>query len=40
MTFSIGMKGVEHENVEKVESLIVDMLQQLANDGVEPDMIW
>lgn len=39
MTFSIGMKGVEHENVDQVERLIIDTLAQLSVDGIEPEMV-
>ncbi len=39
MTFSIGMKGIEVGDEGKVESLIIDTLKQLAEDGIEPDMV-
>ena len=39
MTFDVGMKGVETGNEDKVESLIMETLQQLAQDGIEQDMI-
>jgi len=39
MTFSVGLKGVEMADVDQVEALILDTLEQLAADGIEPDMI-
>jgi presequence protease len=35
MFFSIGMKGVQLENVDKVESLIIDTLARLSKDGID-----
>ncbi|HOV94600.1 MAG TPA: insulinase family protein [Spirochaetales bacterium] len=37
--WSIGLKGVAPENMDKVESLILDTLTQLAKDGIDPDTI-
>ncbi len=39
MTFSAGLKGVDRESVDQVETLIVDTLAQLADDGLEPEMV-
>lgn len=39
MTFDVGLKGVELENVDQVETLIMDSLTQLGKDGIEPEMI-
>ncbi|MBE2224107.1 MAG: insulinase family protein, partial [Anaerolineae bacterium] len=39
MTFGVGMKGIRKENAGKVETLVYDTLNQLAVDGLEPDMI-
>ncbi len=37
--FGAGMKGVQAENVEKVEALILETLAKLASDGIDPDTI-
>ncbi len=39
MTFSVGLKGIETADVDKVEILILETLEQLASEGIEPDMI-
>lgn len=39
MTFSVGMKGIRKEDADEVETLVYDTLNQLAADGLEPDMI-
>ena len=39
MTFSVGMNGVAAENLSAVESLIMDTLTKLANEGFEQEMI-
>jgi hypothetical protein len=39
LVFSAGLKGVELENTGKVEPLILHTLEQLARDGLEPEMI-
>jgi Zn-dependent M16 (insulinase) family peptidase len=39
MTFGVGMKGIRKEDAGKVETLVYDTLQQLAEEGLEPDMI-
>jgi len=39
MAYSIGMKGVLAENVDKVEALILDTLAQLAKEGIDPDTV-
>lgn len=38
-TFSIGMKGVKAENVDKLEQLILDTLEKVAEEGFEEDAI-
>jgi len=38
-TFSIGLKGVSTENVEKVETLILDILDKCAKNGFEQSAI-
>ncbi len=37
--FSAGMKGVQQENLEKVETLILNTLQSLARDGIDPQTV-
>lgn len=39
MVFSVGMKGVAATNLDQVESLILETLQTLANDGIEQETI-
>ncbi len=39
MFFSTGMKGVAVGNEGKVETLILDTLERLAKEGIDPDMI-
>lgn len=39
MFFSIGLKGVAAENIEKVEALIQDTLNDIAKTGVDKDNI-
>ena len=39
MTFGVGMKGIRKEDADKVEALIYETLNQLAADGLEPEMI-
>ncbi len=39
MTFAVGLKGVEQDDVSQVETLILDTLQQLAEEGLEDDMV-
>lgn len=39
MTFSAGMKGIAKENIEKAEALILQTLGELAEKGIEPDMV-
>jgi presequence protease len=38
-TFSAGLKGVQPENVSKVEALILATLDRLARDGFDPDTV-
>lgn len=37
--FSAGMKGVNNEDTEKVEKLILETLAALAKDGLDPDTV-
>ncbi|WP_201797970.1 insulinase family protein [Anaerolinea thermolimosa] len=37
--FSVGMKGVPRENLEKVEHLILETLTTLTRDGIDPDTV-
>lgn len=39
MTFSIGLKGIRLENAHQVETLILQTLVQLTQDGIDPDMV-
>ncbi|HID51663.1 MAG TPA: peptidase M16 [Anaerolineae bacterium] len=39
MTFSVGMKGVKTADVDKVESLILETLEKLAAEGIDPEQI-
>ncbi|MEM7112025.1 MAG: insulinase family protein, partial [Chloroflexota bacterium] len=39
LTFAVGMKGVANEQVDQVESLILDTLGKIAEDGIDPNMI-
>lgn len=39
MVFSVGLKGVQNENLEKAESLILQTLKQLVTDGIDPQDI-
>ena len=38
-TFSVGMKGVLAENVNRVETLILETLARLADEGFEPEAV-
>jgi hypothetical protein len=38
-TFSVGLKGVQPENVEKVETLIIETLEKAAEEGFTEDAI-
>lgn len=35
MVFSVGLKGVQNENLEKAETLIFDTLKQLTTNGID-----
>ncbi|HEX9029950.1 MAG TPA: insulinase family protein, partial [Anaerolineales bacterium] len=37
--FSTGLKGIAEEDAEQVESLILNTLEELAHNGIDPDMI-
>ena len=39
MFYSIGMKGVQGENTPRVEELILDTLNRLAVEGIDPDTV-
>ncbi|MEJ2758104.1 MAG: insulinase family protein [Anaerolineales bacterium] len=39
MTFSTGLKGVKPEDTAKVEGLIEETLEDLAENGIDPEMI-
>jgi len=39
MTFSTGLKGIQAQDAAKVEQVILTTLEQLARDGIDPDMI-
>lgn len=39
MYFSVGLRGIATEDADKVEALIGETLQRLADEGIEPDMI-
>lgn len=39
MYFSTGLKGIAEENAGKVETLIVDMLADLAQNGIDPHSV-
>lgn len=37
--FSTGLKGIAYADADKVETLILDTLRELAENGIEPDMV-
>jgi len=37
--FQAGMKGVERDNLEKVEKLTLDTLAELTKNGIDPDTV-
>lgn len=39
MTFSVGMKGVADADVDRVETLILDTLRELATEGLDPNTV-
>src|SRR5690606_3769139 len=39
MYFSAGMKGIDPADAPKVETVIFDTLQKLAEEGIDPEMI-
>ncbi len=39
MFYSIGMKGVLPENLDRVEALILETMQKLAEEGIDPETI-
>ncbi len=38
-TFTAGMKGIQKENLERVEALIIDTLTGLARGGIDPETV-
>jgi len=38
-TFQAGMKGVNPENLDKIENLILDKLNELAQNGIDPNTV-
>lgn len=38
-TFSVGMKGIDPADADKVEALIVETLTRLADEGLDPDAV-
>ena len=38
-TFGVGLKGIDVADAEKVEALILGTLAELAENGLEPDMV-
>lgn len=39
MYFSVGMKGVQADNLDKVQALIIDTLERLATEGIDRGLI-
>jgi Zn-dependent M16 (insulinase) family peptidase len=39
MTFNTGLKGIEVENADQVSALILNTLNTLAEQGIDPDMV-
>lgn len=39
LTFDAGLKGVAVEDADKVETLILDTLRDLAGNGLPPDVV-
>lgn len=37
--FSTGLKGIAVENADRIESLILDTLEQLAREGIDPQTV-
>jgi Zn-dependent M16 (insulinase) family peptidase len=37
--FSTGLKGTRQRHAKKIEKLILDALESLARDGIDPDMV-
>ena len=37
--FSIGLKGVEADAAEKVEKIVMDVLENLAREGIDPELV-
>jgi presequence protease len=39
LLYTVGMKGIQQENVPAVETLILNTLQDLAKNGIDPDTV-
>ncbi len=39
LRFSTGLKGIRAQHVDQVEQLILDTLEELADKGIDPDMV-
>jgi presequence protease len=39
LIFSTGLKGTRKRHAKKIEKLIMDTLESLARDGIDPDMV-
>lgn len=39
MLFSAGLKGIAVQDAQQVESLILETLSELADEGIDPDMV-
>ncbi|MEM7131794.1 MAG: insulinase family protein [Chloroflexota bacterium] len=39
MTFAVGLKGVEVEDIQKAEATIWETLLEIAEEGIEPDVV-
>ncbi len=39
MTFSVGMKGVKTSDTDQVEAIILETLEKLADEGIDPEQI-
>ncbi len=39
MTFSAGLKGIDAEKADEVETLILSTLEELSRDGIEAEMV-
>jgi Zn-dependent M16 (insulinase) family peptidase len=37
--FSVGLKDVTESDAEKIESIVLDVLKSLADDGIDPELV-